>query len=665
MENIQQAMLELTQKINEANINYYIYDNPTITDQEYDDLMRNLIQLEKKYPELINPNSPTQRVGSDKLEKFEKVTHLIPMLSLPDAFNEEELISFDEKIKKVVPNPEYVCELKIDGLSVSLHYENGNLITAATRGNGIEGENITENVKTIRNIPLKLKKDINIEVRGEIYMNKKTLEKINESRSKRGEALLQNVRNAAAGSVRQLDSKITAKRNLDNFIYHLPNPKDYNLTKHNEALDLMLSLGFKINLENKIAKNIDEVIEYIHNIAQLRDNLPYEIDGIVIKLNDLENQDKLGFTSRHPRWAIAYKFPAKEVLTKLEDIIFTVGRTGVITPNAVLSPTLIMGSTVKRATLHNEDYIIEKDLKIGDIVSIRKAGDVIPEVIEAKKERRTGLEKDFTMIENCPICLEKLIKFPEKVDHFCPNNECPARSIEGLIHYASKDAMNIEGMGIEVIEEFYNLGFLTKIEDFYNLQQHKETIKEVDGYGEKSISKILDNITKSKNNSLERLLIALGIPGIGKKKANVLAQHFGSIDSLMKAEFENLNNIPDFGEILSQNVINYFNQKQELIKNLKNMGINMVYLGKSKKYHEMITNKKFVITGSIEGYSRDNIKKFIESYNGQVIDTVSKNIDYLILGKEPGSKYDKALSLNIKIINEKEIINLIEELQNN
>lgn len=662
-EKVKEKIRELVNKINEANENYYVYDNPTITDQEFDDLMNNLLKLEKEYPHLKDPNSPTNHVGGEKSEKFNKIVHQIPMLSLPDVFNEDEVREFGERIIKMGVNPEYVCELKIDGLSVSLHYEKGILKTGATRGNGVEGEDITNNVKTIKNIPLKINEDIDIEVRGEIYMNKATLKKLNEERKKDNLSLLQNVRNAAAGSVRQLDSKITAKRRLDTFIYHLPNPSDYQLTTHNDALKYMNSLGFKTNPHNKLVSSIDDVITYIKEASILRDTLPYEIDGVVIKVNNLEDQVKLGYTSKYPRWAIAYKFPAKEVLTTLEDIIFTVGRTGQITPNAVLSPTLIMGSTVARATLHNEDYVILKDLKIGDIVSIRKAGDVIPEVVESKKERRTGIEKPFVMIKNCPICNSPLFKDPDKADYFCENKMCPARNIESLIHFASKEAMNIDTLGDEIVEDFYNLGFLTKIEDFYTLFKHKEEIKELDGYGEKSISKILFNIELSKNNSLERLLFGIGIPGIGKKKATLLAEYFKNIDNLMKASVEEINEINDFGLILANNVVNYFRDHQELINNLKLYGINMNYLGKEKKDNPFITNKKFVITGTIKDIPRNQIKAFIESYNGEVNEAISKETDYLILGEDPGSKYDKALKLNTKIINETQIKELMDELK--
>ena len=474
-------MDELIKIINEADYNYHTLDNPTITDQEYDKYLRELIEIEEAHPDWIREDSPTQHAGGKIIEGFEKVTHKIPMMSISDVFSESEVIAFDERIRKEGFHPEYVCELKIDGLSVSLLYEKGKLVRAATRGDGTVGEDITHNAKTIKVIPLKLKEEVDIEVRGEIFMNKKTLEKLNEERKKNGQPLLQNCRNAAAGSMRQLDSKIAAQRKLDNFIYHLPNPLDYGIHTHYEAIEYMKKLGFKTNPNNRLVKNIDEVLEYIAEKAKLRDSLPYDIDGIVIKVNSIDDQQKLGSTAKYPKWCTAYKFPAKEVLTKLTDIIFTVGRTGQITPNAVLEPVIVAGSTISRATLHNEDYVKEKDLKIGDIVSIRKAGDVIPEVVEVKKERRTGKEKEFEMIKNCPMCNTPLVKKEGQVDYFCPNKKCPARNIESLIHFVSRDAMNIDGLGDRIMEDFYNFHFIATIPDIYSLKNREKISENIIG----------------------------------------------------------------------------------------------------------------------------------------------------------------------------------------
>ncbi|MDE5539741.1 MAG: NAD-dependent DNA ligase LigA, partial [Bacilli bacterium] len=459
MEEIRQRIEELTAILKKANYEYYNLDNPSITDQEYDKYLRELITLEEKYPEFIDPNSPTRRVGGEAIDKFRKVNHKIPMISLANVFNEDEIRDFTGRIKNAGYKPKYVCELKIDGLSVSLHYEHGKLLYAATRGDGVTGEDITHNVKTIKTVPLDLKRDIDIEVRGEIYMNKATLDKLNREREKNGEVKLQNVRNAAAGSIRQLDPKIAAKRHLDTWIYHLPNPLDYGIKTHHEALEFMKELGFKVNPDSRLVNDEDGILEFIAEYTKKRNSLPYEIDGVVIKVDNIAMQQELGSTVKYPRWATAYKFPAEEVLTKLKDIKFTVGRTGQITPNAVLDPVLVMGSTISRATLHNEDYCLMKDLRIGDIVSIKKAGDVIPEVVEPKLERRIGTEIPFQMIHNCPICGSELVK-KGNVDYFCVNEECPKKNIESLIHFASRNAMNIDGLGDEIVEDFYNEGFL-------------------------------------------------------------------------------------------------------------------------------------------------------------------------------------------------------------
>lgn len=654
---------ELTKILNDANYSYYVLTNPTITDQEFDKYLRELEEIELQYPELAKDDSPTKRVGGEVVDKFVKVTHKLPMLSLPDVFNLEEIKAFDERIRKSGFDPEYVCELKIDGLSGSYHYEKGILTTGATRGDGLVGEDITHNVKTIRSLPLKLNAPIDIEVRGEIYMAKDTLEKLNQEREKNNEPKLQNCRNAAAGSIRQLDSKVTAKRNLDTWIYHLPNPEDYNLSTHYEALQYMQKLGFKVNPANRVVKTIDEILAFINEYSEKRARLPYDIDGVVIKVNDLKMQQELGYTTKYPRWAIAYKFPAEEVLTKLKDIIFTVGRTGKITPNAVLEPVILMGSTIRRATLHNEDYVLAKGLKIGDIVSIRKAGDVIPEVVEAKLERRKGNEVDFVMIDKCPMCHEKIVKKEGQTDYYCLNPKCPKRNIESIIHYASRDAMNIEGLGDEIIEELYNLGFIKNILDLYYLKDKKKAIMEFDGYGEKSLNKIIDNIENSKSNSLEKLLFALGIKEVGLHTAKVLARNFSNMDMLMGASIEELTAIKDIGNIIANNVYDYFHTHEDLITDLKNLGINMEYLGENKGTNDLVSNKKFVITGTIDGYGRKEIKEILESYNAVVSESVSKNTDIVIVGSNPGSKYQDAIRLNIMIWDNDKTIEVLNNLQ--
>ena len=663
MNDLAKRVEELTHILNEANYNYYVNDNPTITDQEYDKYLRELINIETEHPELADPNSPTKRVGGQVIDKFNKIVHARPMLSLANVFNEDEIRDFDAKIKKEGFTPEYVCEYKIDGLSVALIYEHGELVRGVTRGDGVTGEDITHNVKTIKSIPLTLPRPIDIEVRGEIFMNKSTLKKLNEQREKDGQPLLQNVRNAAAGSIRQLDSRVTAKRELDNFIYYLPEPEKYGIKTHLEALEFMKSLGFKVNPANRLVSDITGILDFIDEITEKRNKLPYEIDGVVIKVNNIAMQEKLGYTAKYPKWATAYKFPAEEVLTKLIDIIFTVGRTGRVTPNAVLEPVIVMGSTIRRATLHNEDYVLSKHLMIGDTVAIRKAGDVIPEVVEAKFERRTGKEIPFQMIRECPMCHSKLEKIAGQADYYCKNPECPKRNIESIIHYVSRDAMNIEGLGDEIVEELYNLGFVKSITDLYSLEDKKKAIMEFDGYGEKSLNKIIENIENSKNNSLERLLYGLGIKEIGTKTAKLLASEFSTMDMLIGATREELESIRDIGSITAKSVVEYFATHKDLIEELKHIGINMTYKGRIAGTNELVTDKKFVITGTITGWGRNEIKDKLESFNAKVSGSVSKNTDIVIVGANPGSKYQDALNLGITIWDEAKTLEVLNNLQ--
>lgn len=653
---VEKRIDELINIINEADYNYHTLDNPTITDQEYDKYLRELFDLEEEYPNLVRSDSPTQHAGGQIIDEFKKVRHNIPMMSLSDVFSESEIEQFDERIRKENVNPKYVCELKIDGLSVSLLYENGELVRAATRGDGVVGEDITHNVKTIKSIPLKLRKKVDIEVRGEIFMNKKTLEEVNKKRIANNEPPLQNCRNAAAGSIRQLDSKVAAERKLDSFIYHLPNPLDYGIHTHSEALEYMKNLGLKTNPNNRLVNNINEVLTFIEDKGKIRKDLPYDIDGIVIKVNNIDDQQKLGFTAKYPKWATAYKFPAEEVLTKLTDIIFTVGRTGQITPNAVLEPVIVAGSTVKRATLHNEDYVIAKDLKIGDIVSIRKAGDVIPEVVEAKKERRTGLEKEFVMIDECPMCSSKLVKKDGQVDYFCINPECPARKIESLIHFSSRNAMNIDGLGERIVEDFFNFGFIKKISDIYKLENHRGDLITLEGYGNKSVANLLDAIDESKKNSLEKLIFGLGIPHVGEKTAKILAKNYKTLDNLMSASIEELVTIDDIGDIIAKSIIEYFNNTDNMdeVNKLKKIGLNMNYLGAEITYNDNFKDKSFVLTGTLETLTRDEAKEIIENNGGKTVGSVSKKTSVVIVGKDPGSKYNKAIELGIEIWSEDE-----------
>lgn len=651
---IEKRIQELTEIINKANHDYYTLDNPTITDQEYDRYMEELQRLEEEYPQYKKIDSPTQRVGSEVISEFKKVTHEIPMLSLGDIFNEDEIIEFDEKVKKVVPNPKYVAELKIDGLSVSLLYKNGELVRAATRGDGVVGEDITHNAKTIKDIPLKIKQPIDIEVRGEIYMSKASFKKLNENG-----ANFANPRNAAAGSVRQLDSKVAASRNLSNFIYHLPDPEDYDIHTHYDALNFMKELGFTVSPNNRKVNNIDELMDYINYWTKERPNLPYEIDGIVIKVNDLNDQKKLGYTARCPKWAIAYKFPAEEVLTKVRDIIFTVGRTGQVTPSAILEPVRVMGSLISKATLHNEDYVVSKDIRVGDTVSIKKAGDVIPEVVRSLPERRVGTEKKFEMIKNCPMCGSSLIRKDDESAYYCMNEHCPARWQEKLIHYTSRHALNIEGFGDRIIEDFYNLGFIKTYEDFYTLDKHKEDLMELEGYGSKKVNNLLTEIENSKNLSLERLLFGLSIRHVGQKTADILARNFKNIDNLMNASVEDIAAVKDIGMTIAKSVVKFFEDERnkELIAYLKDFGVNMYYLKETSEEETLFTGKTFVLTGSLERFTRDEARERIEALGGTVSSSVSRKTDVVVAGSEAGSKLTKAEELGITIWNEEEFIN--------
>lgn len=657
---MKERMDELIDYINKASYEYYVLDNPTITDQEYDDYYNELLSIEEKYPELKREDSPTNRVGGAVLDKFEKVTHDHPMLSFDDIFNEEEIILFDERIKKVVSTAHYTLEPKMDGLSGSLIYKNGVLVRGATRGDGVTGEDITTNIKTIKSVPLRLTEDIDIEVRGEIYMSKKSFLEANREKVKNGEKEFANPRNAAAGSIRQLDSKVAAKRNLDFMAYFIPNPEDYGIKTQKESLEFLKKLGFVTNYKlNGYAKNVKDIINYIDSLSEKRDNLPFEIDGVVLKVDNLEDEKRLGFTSRVPRWGIAYKFPAKEVLTTLKEIKFTVGRTGKITPNAIFSPVHVSGSLVSKATLHNSDYCIDKDVRVGDTISIRKAGDVIPEVVEVKLDRRKEDSVPFKMIENCPMCNSVLVR--KDANHYCKNEHCPSRKIESLIHFSSRDAMYIEGFGESIVEDFYNLGYLKNIDDFYTLDKYKDELMLLEGFGEKSISKLLESASNSKKNSLERLLFGLGIRYVGKKTAKILSKYYKTMDNLIKADFDELKSINDIGDVIAKSIVDYFSDEKNinLINRLKDLNLNMRYLGEEvNTSNENINGKTFVITGTLSR-PRDEIKEEIEGLGGNVTGSVTKKTDYVIAGEKAGSKLTKANELGIRVLTEEEYNNML------
>ncbi|MEK3806347.1 NAD-dependent DNA ligase LigA [Bacillus sp. FSL H8-0547] len=652
--------------LNKYNYEYHVLDKPTVPDSEYDQLLHELIDIEERFPEFKTPDSPTQRVGGEILEGFKKVQHQTPMLSLGNAFNEQDLRDFDRRVRQAVGDDvHYMVELKIDGLAVSLTYENGAFVRGATRGDGTTGEDITENLKTIRSIPLKLKKNLSIEVRGEAYMPKSSFEKLNEVKIQLEEEPFANPRNAAAGSLRQLDPKIAAKRNLNIFVYSIADLGEETGAKTQSAgLDALEELGFKTNTERRRCESIDEVIELIAAHQEKRTSLPYEIDGIVIKVDSIEQQKALGFTAKSPRWAIAYKFPAEEVMTKLLDIELNVGRTGVVTPTAILEPVRVAGTTVKRASLHNEDLIREKDIRLGDYVIVKKAGDIIPEVVNVLPEHRTGDETEFTMPTHCPECESELVRIEGEVALRCINPKCPAQIREGLIHFVSRNAMNIDGLGERVIAQLFKENLIEDVADLYRLQ--REQLLELERMGEKSADNLLQAIENSKKNSLERLLFGLGIRFIGAKAAKTLAQHFETMDRLQSASRDEIIAVDEIGDKMADAVVTYFDQEEmnELISELKSCGVNMSYLGpklvRPEESDSFFAGKTVVLTGKLEQMSRNEAKEKIEALGGKAAGSVSKKTDLVVAGEDAGSKLAKAQELGIEIWDEER---LIEELK--
>ena len=654
---------EITKLLEQYNYEYYVLDNPSVPDSEYDRLMNELIMIEKEHPELVTPFSPTQRVGGKVLSEFKKIQHKRMMLSLANAFNEDDLRDFDRKVRDVIGGDkvEYMCEMKIDGLAMSLDYVDGHLNYAATRGDGTTGEDVTNNVLTIKSIPTQVVQDKPFEVRGEVYMSKKTLNELNAQREANHEVLLANARNAAAGSIRQLDSSIAASRKLEAFWYYLVNADELGFKKHSDALNYIETIGFRTNKERRICKGIDEVIAYIAEYTEKRPSLAYDIDGIVIKVNDITKYDVLGYTAKTPKWAIAYKFPPEEVVTKLEDIIFTVGRTGKITPNAVIAPTRVAGSVVQRATLHNEDFVREKDLRIGDYIVLRKAGDVIPEVVRPLPEKRNGSERPFVMIDTCPVCGAPLIR--KDAMHFCVNPTCPAKKIEGLIHFASRNAMDIENLGEKVCEEFFNEGFISTIDSIYRLKEFREEILNREGWQKKSTDNLLEAIEKSKENSLERLLFGLGIKEVGEKTAKVLAKRFGTLDRFFELTEEELLNVPDLGPVSAKSIYEYFHNEENrvLIENLRQNGLNFNYLGQNlTNENSPFFGKTVVLTGTLSKYGRKEATDLLENIGAKVAGSVSKKTDFVVYGVEAGSKLDKARELGVKTLNEEEFEELLQ-----
>jgi DNA ligase (NAD+) len=660
-EHAKKRVLELRDLLEKYNYEYHVLDKPSVPDAEYDQLLKELIELENNHPELHDEHSPTVRVGGAILDFFEKVEHAVPMLSLGNAFNDQDLRDFDRRVRDGVgDNVTYVAELKIDGLAVSLTYENGKFVRGATRGDGTIGEDITNNLKTIRSIPFKVKENVMLEVRGEAFMPKKSFQKLNEKREEEGQELFANPRNAAAGSLRQLDPRIAASRNLDIFLYGVGKLEGHSVDSHDESLTFLSHLGFKTNPEWKKCGNIDEVIDFVNGWQEKRPDLPYEIDGIVIKVNSLYQQEELGFTAKSPRWAIAYKFPAEEVVTKLEGIELNVGRTGVVTPTALLQPVLVAGTTVKRASLHNEDLIREKDIKIGDYVVVKKAGDIIPEVVNVITERRTGNEVDFHMPTECPECDSQLERLDGEVALRCLNPQCPAQIREGFIHFVSRNAMNIDGLGEKVVAQLFKEQLIDNVADLYKLEREK--LLELERMGEKSADNLLAAIEKSKENSLERLLFGLGIRHVGAKAAKTIAQRFETMDQIMTAEKEELLSVEEIGEKMAESLVLYFSKPEvkQLMDELRELGVNMTYKGpKLVKVEDLDTpfaGKTVVLTGKLSILSRNEAKEKLERLGAKVTGSVSKNTDMLIAGEDAGSKLDKAKSLGIEIWDEQQLI---------
>ncbi len=652
----------LRDEIEYHNYRYYVLADPVITDEEYDKLMKRLIELEKKYPQIVTPDSPTQRVGGKVLSGFRKIKHSQPMLSLDNTYNEKDIREFDERVKRIlgIRSVEYVAELKIDGVSIALRYESGKFRIAITRGDGVEGEDVSENIKLVRSIPLRLREKVDVEVRGEIYMPIDEFKKINEEREENGEPPFANPRNATAGTIRQLDTSVVAKRMLDSFMYYLVNPEKFGVETQWDALEYLRKLGFKVNPHSKLCRNIEEVIDYWKEWINRRKELDYWIDGVVVKVNSFEYQRILGETSKSPRWAIAFKFPAEQARTKIIGVSMQVGRTGVITPVAELEPVWLEGTTVKRASLHNFEYIREKDIRIGDWVFVEKAGGIIPQIVKVITDLRDGSEKPIEPPKSCPVCGGKVGKLnPDEVAIRCLNPHCPAKLKRALMTFVSRDAMNIDGLGEKLIEKLVDSGIVKDIADIYYLTPF-DLAQLGSGIGQRTIAKIMKEIEKSKNNSLERLITGLGIPLVGKKLAKILAENFSSLDEIMSASEEELVKIEGIGEEVAKSIREYFDNEKtrEIIEKLKKAGVNMK---SNVKKSDVLKGLRFVITGELSRWSRKEIEDFIESLGGKVSSSVSRNTDYLIVGKNPGSKLKKAKELGVKIITEDEFVNMVIE----
>ena len=665
MDNIQNRVKELHDLLNQYSYEYYVKDNPSVPDSEYDKLLRELIDIENAHPELKTDDSPTVRVGGEAQSSFEKVNHETPMLSLGNAFNEEELRRFDERIREHIGNVEYMCELKIDGLAVSLKYEDGRFVQGLTRGDGTTGEDITENLRTIHAIPLKIKEPLNVEVRGEAYMPRRSFMRLNDEREKNEEQPFANPRNAAAGSLRQLDPKLAAKRKLSVFLYSVNDFTDFSATTQSDALDELDRLGFKTNHERARVEDIEGVLEYIKKWTKQREQLSYDIDGIVIKVNDLDQQDEMGFTQKSPRWAIAYKFPAEEVVTELKDIELSIGRTGVVTPTAILEPIRVAGTTVSRASLHNEDLIKERDIRIGDSVIVKKAGDIIPEVVRSIIDRRPNDAKPYHMPTHCPSCGHELVRIEGEVALRCINPKCQAQLVEGLIHFVSRQAMNIDGLGNKIIQQLYHHQLIKDVGDIFYLT--KEDLLPLERMGTKKVENLLSAIEHAKQNSLEHLLFGLGIRHLGAKASQILAEKFETMDRLLKVTEEELVAIHDIGDKLAQSVVTYLDNEdiKALIEKLKDKNVNMTYKGvKSSEIegHPEFQNKTIVLTGKLQQMTRKEATTWLEMQGAKVTSSVTKSTDLVIAGEDAGSKLSKAEQFGTEIWSESQFIEKQNEI---
>lgn len=663
MEHIKEEIFKLVALLNKYSYDYYVENNPQISDTEYDTLYKQLEKLEQEYPEFILDNSPTQRVGDRVLDEFEKVIHKVPMLSLSNTFSIEDLRDFASRISKLSSNDsiEYICELKIDGLAISINYENGKLVSAATRGDGMVGENVTENIKTIFSIPKTLKTKKSFEVRGEVYLPKKSFELLNKEREENNEVLFANPRNAAAGSLRQLDSKITAKRRLSAFIYSVVG--DENINSQKMALTVAADLGLPVNPNFKLCKTIDEVVDYIMYWEEHKQDLPYEIDGIVIKVNSYSLQKEIGSTQKSPRWATAYKFPEEELATKLLDIELSVGRTGIITPVAVLNPINISGSTVSKASLHNKDIIDELDIHIGDMVVVKKAGEIIPKVVRVVEELRLANSEKYIMPNICPSCESKT--FTKEGDPFtrCLNSDCPEQNIRKIIHFASREALNIEGLGDKVVATLYEKGIVKHTIDLFSLDRNK--LVELERMGDKSVDNLLNAIENSKQSSLDKVIFALGILNVGKKAGKILAEYYKNLTNFSKATVDELLELPDIGLITAESVVDYLSNDNNLrfINELIEIGMNPQYEILNKNTDNIFSGKTIVLTGKLVELTRNEAKEYLERFGAKVTGSVTSKTDYVIAGEKAGSKLAKAEQLGIQVLSEDKFIDIMKEVQ--